>query len=196
MAIARGIISYRSSQRNFQLGLRLGLNSTTNGLQQQQPKNFFSLKNDDDEAVPIENSTTPTDDGFLPTHKVNDTDDTIWLSLNEEDLEEKFIRGSGPGGQKINKTSSCVELKHVKTGIIVKVWIWFYVWNALTVGETWRKIGSDILRNWQLKWLDYSKTPALLEQNGEINETKFVWDWISQESNGGKFWNFGKWKFI
>ncbi|RKP06929.1 peptide chain release factor class I/class II, partial [Thamnocephalis sphaerospora] len=37
--------------------------------------------------------------------------------LNEQDLVEKFVRGSGPGGQKINKTSSCVDLLHVPTGI-------------------------------------------------------------------------------
>lgn len=36
------------------------------------------------------------------------------------DIEEKFIRGGGAGGQKINKTSSCVWLKHVSTGIEVK----------------------------------------------------------------------------
>lgn len=40
--------------------------------------------------------------------------------LNEEDLEEQFVRGSGPGGQATNKTSNCVVLKHVPTGIVVK----------------------------------------------------------------------------
>ena len=35
-------------------------------------------------------------------------------------IVEKFIQGSGPGGQKINKTSSCVYLKHLPTGIEVK----------------------------------------------------------------------------
>ncbi|XP_065663740.1 mitochondrial translation release factor in rescue isoform X2 [Hydra vulgaris] len=40
--------------------------------------------------------------------------------LKESDFQEKFIKGSGPGGQKINKTSNCVELKHDATGIIVK----------------------------------------------------------------------------
>lgn len=37
-------------------------------------------------------------------------------SLKEQDLEEQFVKGSGPGGQKINKTSSCVVLKHLPTG--------------------------------------------------------------------------------
>lgn len=42
------------------------------------------------------------------------------LGIKEEDLVEKFILGSGSGGQKINKTSSCVYLKHLPTGIEVK----------------------------------------------------------------------------
>ncbi len=42
------------------------------------------------------------------------------LKIQESDLIEKFILGSGSGGQKINKTSSCVYIKHVPTGIEVK----------------------------------------------------------------------------
>lgn len=41
--------------------------------------------------------------------------------LNEDDLEEQFVRGSGPGGQATNKTSNCVVLKHIPSGIVVKV---------------------------------------------------------------------------
>ncbi|MBU0677573.1 MAG: peptide chain release factor-like protein [Verrucomicrobia bacterium] len=42
------------------------------------------------------------------------------LGVREEDLVEKFIRGSGSGGQKINKTSSCVYLFHKISGIEIK----------------------------------------------------------------------------
>jgi peptide chain release factor len=42
------------------------------------------------------------------------------LGINEKDIEEKFVRSSGRGGQKVNKTSSCVYLKHIPTGIEVK----------------------------------------------------------------------------
>jgi protein subunit release factor B len=42
------------------------------------------------------------------------------LGIKEEDLLEKFILGSGSGGQKINKTSSCVYLKHLPSGLEVK----------------------------------------------------------------------------
>lgn len=37
----------------------------------------------------------------------------------EKDLEERFVLGSGAGGQKINKTSSCVYLKHLPSGVEV-----------------------------------------------------------------------------
>jgi len=43
------------------------------------------------------------------------------LKIKPQDIEEQFIRGSGHGGQKINKTSSAVRLRHMPTGIEVKV---------------------------------------------------------------------------
>ena len=42
------------------------------------------------------------------------------LGVREGDIVEQFIKGSGHGGQKMNKTSSCVYLKHLPTGIEVK----------------------------------------------------------------------------
>jgi len=42
------------------------------------------------------------------------------LGIKEVDLEERFIRSSGKGGQKVNKSSTCVYLKHRPTGIEVK----------------------------------------------------------------------------
>lgn len=41
-------------------------------------------------------------------------------SVFEEDLEESFILGGGPGGQKTNKTSSVVRLFHAPSGLAVK----------------------------------------------------------------------------
>jgi protein subunit release factor B len=43
------------------------------------------------------------------------------LEIHEEDLEERFVRSSGPGGQHVNKVATCVYLKHVPSGIAVKV---------------------------------------------------------------------------
>jgi protein subunit release factor B len=42
------------------------------------------------------------------------------LDIREQDIEEKFIRSAGKGGQNVNKTSSCVYLRHKPTGIEVK----------------------------------------------------------------------------
>lgn len=42
------------------------------------------------------------------------------LGVSENDLEEVFVRSSGPGGQKVNKTASCVQLTHIPTGLHVK----------------------------------------------------------------------------
>ncbi|MGL6028730.1 MAG: peptide chain release factor family protein [Legionella sp.] len=42
------------------------------------------------------------------------------LNINEQDIIERFILGSGRGGQKVNKTASTVYLKHIPTGIEIK----------------------------------------------------------------------------
>lgn len=42
------------------------------------------------------------------------------LNIREEDILEKFVRSSGKGGQKVNKSSTCVYLKHIPSGIEIK----------------------------------------------------------------------------
>jgi len=42
------------------------------------------------------------------------------LGIKDEEIEEKFIKSAGPGGQNVNKTATCVYIKHVPTGIEVK----------------------------------------------------------------------------
>ncbi|MFA7001899.1 MAG: peptide chain release factor-like protein, partial [Candidatus Omnitrophota bacterium] len=42
------------------------------------------------------------------------------LGIRETDLQELFIRSGGPGGQNVNKVSTCVVLKHLASGIVVK----------------------------------------------------------------------------
>jgi len=40
--------------------------------------------------------------------------------LKESDIQEQFVRSSGPGGQNVNKTSTCVMLRHLPSGLEVK----------------------------------------------------------------------------
>jgi peptide chain release factor len=42
------------------------------------------------------------------------------LGIQEKDIEEKFVRSSGRGGQKVNKASTCVYLRHIPTGFEIK----------------------------------------------------------------------------
>jgi len=42
------------------------------------------------------------------------------LGLRAEDLEERFVRSGGKGGQNVNKVATCVVLRHVPSGTAVK----------------------------------------------------------------------------
>jgi len=44
----------------------------------------------------------------------------LYLGIREEDIEEKFVRSGGKGGQRVNKASTCVYLRHLPSGIEVK----------------------------------------------------------------------------
>ena len=60
------------------------------------------------------------------------------LGLRESDLEETFVRSAGHGGQNVNKTSTCVLLRHRPSGIQVKC-------------QTTRQQGQNrILARWRL----------------------------------------------
>jgi protein subunit release factor B len=57
----------------------------------------------------------------ISTEKLTDLEQRLAaLGITSETLVEKFVRGSGAGGQKINKTSSCVFLKHLPSGVTIK----------------------------------------------------------------------------
>lgn len=42
------------------------------------------------------------------------------LGIKEKDLKESFVKGSGKGGQKVNKTNNCVVLQHLPTETVIK----------------------------------------------------------------------------
>ena len=58
--------------------------------------------------------------GVDPAKEVEFFKKMLSLGIREEDIIEKFIRSQGKGGQNVNKTSTCVYLKHIPTGIEVK----------------------------------------------------------------------------
>lgn len=60
-------------------------------------------------------------DSLVSKDKFNEVCERLYkLGVSEQDLVETFIRGSGKGGQKINKTSSCVQLTYLKTGWVIR----------------------------------------------------------------------------
>ncbi len=71
------------------------------------------------------------------------------LGVRAEDVEEKFVRGTGPGGQKINKTSSTVWLCHRPTGVEARcqnersqVWNRIQAWADLASKLTHRRAAA------------------------------------------------------
>ncbi|KAK2497657.1 hypothetical protein MC885_001543 [Smutsia gigantea] len=56
-----------------------------------------------------------------PVQMAGKKDCPALLSLDESELEEQFVKGHGPGGQATNKTNNCVVLKHIPSGVVVKL---------------------------------------------------------------------------
>ena len=57
--------------------------------------------------------------------RLKHSDDFEYPPLDENELEEMYVRGHGPGGQAVNKTNNCVVLKHLPTGTVIKVCLCF-----------------------------------------------------------------------
>jgi protein subunit release factor B len=83
--------------------------------------------------------------------------------LNEDDLIENYLKGSGPGGQNVNKKVNCCQLKHIPTGITV-------VSHHTRELEKNRKIARELLQ--QRLDLYYNKENSYTEKLKKEKLTK------------------------
>lgn len=61
-----------------------------------------------------------TDEGFVTRRQRIVKERMLRLGLRDEDIIENFVASSGPGGQNVNKVATCVQLKHIPTGVEVR----------------------------------------------------------------------------
>lgn len=103
------------------------------------------------------------------------------LGIREKDLEEKFVRSSGKGGQNVNKTSTCVYIKHLPTGIEVKCMrersqsINRFLARRELVGKIGRLSGhgiSDELRRERIRKQKWKKKRRFLNKLEKLDESR------------------------
>lgn len=63
------------------------------------------------------NSIVKLPSNFISRNQAKQIDRSKVPKLEEKDLEENFIKGSGPGGQNVNKRINCCQLRHKPTSI-------------------------------------------------------------------------------
>lgn len=101
--------------------------------------------------------------------------------LDEKDLEEQMVRGSGPGGQATNKTNNCIVLKHKPTGIVVKCHMTRSATqnrkeaHRLMVARLDERINGEFSVENQLKQLDEEKSSKSSWKRKRLDEMKKKW---------------------
>lgn len=101
--------------------------------------------------------------------------------LNENDLDEQFVRGSGPGGQAVNKTNNCIVLRHKPTGFIVKCHMHRSASSnrkearRLMIARLDEHINGELSVENQLKQLEMKKSSSNTLKRKKLEEMKKKW---------------------
>ena len=84
-------------------------------------RNCNSLKRHNNYSIIFASDVNSSNQIRHITRKHDGPDVTGLPEVNDGDIEEKAVLGSGPGGQAVNKSHNACQLKHRPTGIVVKV---------------------------------------------------------------------------
>lgn len=101
--------------------------------------------------------------------------------LREDEIEEKFVRGSGPGGQSVNKTSNCCVLRHIPTGIIIKCHIHRQVTKnqkearQILISKLDHLYNQDMSVESQLRSMENEKSTKQNQKRRKLQELKERW---------------------
>ncbi|KAF0717788.1 putative peptide chain release factor, mitochondrial [Aphis craccivora] len=107
--------------------------------------------------------------------------------INENELEEMFVKGSGPGGSAVNKNANCVVLKHKPTGIVIKCHESRCVEDNRKIARDKLAIKLDVIENGNESVEAQKK--AIMEKKNAQKEWKrkkletLKKDWIERESS-------------
>lgn len=110
--------------------------------------------------------------------------------LREDEIEEKFVRGSGPGGQSVNKTSNCCVLRHIPTGIIIKCHIHRQVTKnqkearQILISKLDNLYNRDMSVESQLKAMAEEKSTKQGQKRRKLQEMKERWKEDNQRTDG------------
>uniref|UniRef100_A0A1B6CSW7 Prokaryotic-type class I peptide chain release factors domain-containing protein n=1 Tax=Clastoptera arizonana TaxID=38151 RepID=A0A1B6CSW7_9HEMI len=118
---------------------------------------------------------------FTDLVKKKDLDYSRVPVLVQSDLEEKFVRGNGPGGQAVAKTNNCVILHHKPSGLVVKCHQTRSTDQNRKIARELliTKLDNDINKEYsieaQIKAIENNKTKKRDSKRKRLNEMKERW---------------------
>jgi peptide chain release factor 2 len=106
---------------DLQPGDEAGIKSVTMGIEGEWAYGYLRAEAGVHRLVRISpyDSAARRHTSFASVFVYPDIDETVKVEIDEKDIRMEFMRASGAGGQKVNKTDSAVRLTHIPTGIAV-----------------------------------------------------------------------------